>query len=47
MAIPIVRSGDPDVFALGESMQFGGGVGLVIIGLVCYWMYRVSSANSD
>ena len=47
MAIPIVRSGNPDVFALGESMQFGGGVGLVIIGLVCYWMYRVSAAKSD
>jgi putative OPT family oligopeptide transporter len=47
MAIPIVRSGNPDVFALQESMQFGGGVGLVIIGLVCVWMYRVSAAKSS
>ena len=47
MAIPIVRSGDPDVFALGESMQFGGGVGLMIISLVCFWMYRVAGAKSD
>jgi len=47
MAIPIVRSGDPNVFALGESMQFGGGVGLVIIAAVCFWMYRVAAAKSD
>jgi len=47
MAIPIVRSGDPDVFALGESMQFGGGVGLVIIAAVCFWMYRVAAAKSE
>jgi putative OPT family oligopeptide transporter len=47
MAIPIVRSGDPDVFALGESMQFGGGVGLVVIALVCFWMYRVAAAKSE
>jgi len=47
MAIPIVRSGDPDVFALGESMQFGGGIGLVVIALVCFWMYRVAAAKSD
>ena len=45
MAIPIVKSGNPDVFALGESMQFGGGVGLVIIAVVAAWLYRVSSAN--
>ncbi len=47
MAIPIVRSGDPNVFALGESMQFGGGIGLVIIAAVCFWMYRVAAAKSD
>jgi putative OPT family oligopeptide transporter len=47
MAIPIVRSGDPDVFALGESMQFGGGVGLMIIAGVCFWMYRVAAAKSE
>lgn len=47
MAIPIVRSGDPNVFALGESLQFGGGVGLVIIAAVCFWMYRVAAAKSD
>ena len=46
MAIPIVKSGDPDVFALSESLQFGGSVGLVIIAMVCYWMYRVAAAKS-
>ena len=45
MAIPIVQSGNPDVFALSESMQFGGGVGLVIIAAVAVWTYRVASAN--
>jgi putative OPT family oligopeptide transporter len=47
MAIPIVQSGDPDVFALSESMQFGGSVGLVIIAFVCMWMYRVAAADSE
>ncbi len=45
MAIPIVKSGNPDVFALSESMQFGGGVGLIIIAVVSVWLYRVASAN--
>jgi len=45
MAIPIVKSGNPDVFALSESMQFGGGVGLIIIAVVAAWLYRVASAN--
>jgi hypothetical protein len=43
MAIPIVQSGDADVFALRESLQFGGGAGLIIIALVSAWMYRVAS----
>jgi putative OPT family oligopeptide transporter len=47
MAVPIVKSGDPDVFALSDSMQFGGGVGLVVIAMVCFWMYRVASAKSS
>jgi putative OPT family oligopeptide transporter len=47
MAIPIVKSGDADIFALDESMQFGGGVGLVVIAIVCIWMYRVASAKSS
>jgi len=43
MAIPIVKSGDADVFALGESLQFGGGLGLIVIVLVSVWMYRVAA----
>ena len=43
MAIPIVQSGDADVFALSESLQFGGGAGLIIIAIVSVWMYRVAS----
>lgn len=45
MAIPIVQSGNPDVFALDSSMQFGGAIGLVIIAAVSIWMYRVASAK--
>ncbi|RLA33889.1 MAG: oligopeptide transporter, OPT family [Gammaproteobacteria bacterium] len=45
MAIPIVKSGDADVFALSESMQFGGTMGLVIVGAVSVWMYRVAAAK--
>ncbi len=45
MAIPIVQSGDADVFALRESLQFGGGAGLIIIALVSVWMYRVASGK--
>ncbi len=47
MAIPIVLTEDQDVLAVGESLQFGGSVGLVVIGLVCIWMYRVASAKSS
>ncbi|MDA0678805.1 MAG: oligopeptide transporter, OPT family [Proteobacteria bacterium] len=47
MAIPIVKSGNPDVFALDESLQFGGGVGLAVIAVVCIWMYRVSAAKES
>jgi len=45
MAIPIVKSGDADVFALSESMQFGGTMGLVIVGAVSVWMYKVAAAK--
>lgn len=46
MAIPIVKSGNADVFALSESMQFGGGFGLIIIAVVGAWLYRIASANA-
>ena len=47
MAIPIVQSGDADVFALRESLQFGGGAGLIIIAIVSVWMYRVASEKQS
>jgi putative OPT family oligopeptide transporter len=47
MAIPIVKSGNPDVFALDESLQFGGGVSLAVIAVVCIWMYRVSAVRES
>ena len=47
MAIPIVQSGDADVFALSESLQFGGGAGLIIIAIVSVWMYRVASEKQS
>jgi putative OPT family oligopeptide transporter len=46
MAIPIVQTGDADVFALADSMRFGGGLGLLVIGAISVWLYRVSSAKS-
>jgi len=45
MAIPIVKTGNPDVFTLSEALQFGGGVGLIIIAVVAAWMYRVAAAK--
>lgn len=47
MAIPIVQSGDADVFALSESLQFGGRAGLIIITIVSVWMYRVASEKQS
>lgn len=47
MAIPIVQSGDPNVFALDDSLQFGGTAGLIIIGLISLWMYRIAAARND
>jgi len=47
MAIPIVKTGNPNMLALSESLQFGGGVGLIIIAAVSAWMYRVSSAKES
>jgi len=43
MAIPIVKTQNPDVFALDPSLQFGGGVGLAVIAVVCVFMYRVAA----
>ncbi len=46
MAIPIVLSGDGQVFALAEAWQLGGWLGLLIVGGVAVAMLRVSTAQS-
>jgi putative OPT family oligopeptide transporter len=40
IAIPIVMSGRADVLALPASLQFGGWLGLVIVGWLAMWLYR-------
>ena len=43
MAIPIVRTGDPDVFAL--SLELPSVVGLVVIGALVVYLYRVATGT--
>ncbi len=45
IAIPIVVSGRPDVIALPESMQFGEMLGLVILAVVAWLMYRAGAKS--
>ena len=40
IAIPIVTSGRADVLALPESWQFGKWVGLAVLALVAWLLYR-------
>jgi putative OPT family oligopeptide transporter len=41
IAIPIVMSGRADVLALGDSLQFGEWLGLLVVGALAVWLYRV------
>jgi len=41
IAIPIVTSGRADVLALGEALQFGEALGLVVVAALAAWLYRV------
>ncbi len=43
IAIPIVASGRADVLALPESMQFGGLLGLAIVAVLAFGLYRAAS----
>lgn len=47
IAIPIVVSTKGDVLALPANLQFGEGVGLAILAVVAYLLYRVGTSNSD
>ena len=40
--IPIVASGDSEVLAVPESLQFGQWAGLAALGLVTWWLYKVA-----
>ena len=40
IAIPIVMSGRADVLALPESLQFGKWVGLAVLAVVAWLLYR-------
>jgi putative OPT family oligopeptide transporter len=43
IAIPIVSSGRADVIALPASLQFGGWLGVLIVGALAWGMYRTGS----
>jgi putative OPT family oligopeptide transporter len=45
IAIPIVASGRPDVIALPENMQFGEMLGLAILAVVAWLMYRTGAKS--
>jgi hypothetical protein len=43
IAIPIVSTGRADVLALPESMHFGGWLGLLVLGGLATWLYRIAT----
>jgi hypothetical protein len=43
IAIPIVTSGRADVLALGDSLQLGEIAGLLVVGALAVWLFRVGS----
>ncbi|MCP5470499.1 MAG: oligopeptide transporter, OPT family [Sinobacteraceae bacterium] len=45
IAIPIVSSGRADVLALPGSLQFGGWLGLLILGALAAWLYRIATGQ--
>jgi putative OPT family oligopeptide transporter len=47
IAIPIVASGRADVLALPESLQFGQWLGLVLLVLFAWLLYRTATRASD
>jgi hypothetical protein len=46
IAIPIVTSGRADVLALPEALQFGGWLGLLIVGWLAVMLYRVGTRRT-
>jgi putative OPT family oligopeptide transporter len=43
IAIPIVSTGRADVLALPESLRFGGWLGLLVLGALAAWLYRIAT----
>jgi uncharacterized oligopeptide transporter (OPT) family protein len=46
IAIPIVTSGRADVLALPEGLQFGGWLGLAIVGGLALMLYRTGTRHA-
>jgi hypothetical protein len=46
IAIPIVTSGRADVIALPGALQFGGWLGLAIVGALALQLYRVGTRRT-
>ena len=45
IAIPIVTSGRAYVLALPGSLHFGGWLGLLVLGGLAAWLYRVATSR--
>jgi putative OPT family oligopeptide transporter len=46
IAIPIVVSGRADVISLPAGLQFGGWLGLVVVGWLALWLYRTGTRRA-
>jgi putative OPT family oligopeptide transporter len=46
IAIPIVMSGSAEVLALPAALQFGGWLGLAIVGWLALWLYRTGISRA-
>jgi putative OPT family oligopeptide transporter len=44
IAVPIVTSGSADVLALPAAFHFGGFAGLLVLGVLAWWLYRTAVA---
>jgi hypothetical protein len=43
IAIPIVVTGRGDVLSLPESMHFGGWLGLILLAVIAWMLYRFAT----
>ncbi len=46
IAIPIVASGRADVISLPAGLQFGGWLGLLVVGWLALWLYRTGTRRT-